>query len=135
MFNVFEKKRQQRLNREMHQAISRQQWPKVEKLLRDGANPKTRGTPFERYLPLAEAVLTAPLSTINAFLDAGADPQEPYRWNAIDYPLSEIAEVVGRDSDIVERLKRAEVEAEAKNGPRALDRGGPRKSCGRRPPL
>ena len=102
----------------------------VERLLRKGANPNDYADSADHHLPLANAIrYNAPLEIFNVLLKHGADPQEPFCFMGREFKLSEAAELSKRSHEIVRRLKEAELEAEAKNGPRELFRGYVRTSC------
>jgi len=112
-----------RLNGLLHQAIFRHDAVDVATLLGEGADPNVFASPADRYRPLSYAIeWAAPFQVIDALLNAGADPQEPYRWQGRDYRLSEIAEMGGLQKEILERLKSAEREADNKYGPRPLSK-------------
>jgi len=130
MFSYFKNRKQQRLDDAFHRALWGKEWAKVADPLQQGADPNAR-PPYERHSALADAIqYGAPLATIIAFLDAGADPQEPYRYLAVDFRLSELAKMSKCDTAIVRRLEEAEAQAEARHGARTLDRGRSNKRCG-----
>jgi hypothetical protein len=125
LFNSIIYRKQNERNVELHIAIHHKGGGEVEKWLRAGADPNSYAQPgITPHRPLGEAVKCgASLEVIDALLKAGADPQEPYRFMGREFLNSEAAELSGLSKEIVARLKLAEKEAEAKNGPRELFRG------------
>ena len=130
MFKSLFKNKQQRLNSLLRVSIHQRNIAEVEKLLGEGADPNAFADSSARYRPLADAMrCNAPLPIIDALLRAGANPLEPYRWLGGEFILSEAAGMSGLPKDIVQRLKLAEQEAEAKYGPRGPLREYQEKSC------
>jgi len=120
---IFNRK-QLKLNFRLHVAIKANNFSEVEESLRRGADPNEYGMANLRYRPLACAVrYNASPSVIDALITAGADPQEPYKFEGREFLLSEAAQLSGRSDEIVQRLRRAEKAAEAAKGPRRLFRG------------
>ena len=123
-------KRRERLNALLRSAIVKHDVAGVEKFLHEGASPNAFADSSDRYRPLANAVgYNAPLQIIDALLNAGADPKEPYRFLGREFLLSEAAQMSGLPKEVVQRLQLAENEAEIKHGPRDLFRGYERESC------
>jgi hypothetical protein len=118
--SIFNRKAR-KLNFRLHLAIQKDNLSEVEESLCHGADPNRYAMASLRHRPLACAIrYNASLPIINALLKAGADPQEPFNFMAREVLLSEAARLSGRADAIVQRLRDAEKEAEAKNGSRPL---------------
>jgi hypothetical protein len=115
MFGHVSIRRREKLNSALAVAIFWGNTPKVENLLRKGADPNAILNGRSRSLDLA--IQRGNLPLIEALLAAGADPLEPFVFAGAEFRLSDYARRISRSSEIVERLHRAEQEAIATRGP------------------
>lgn len=127
----FHRKRQSKLQDEMVSAIFSDSAADVRRLLDSGVDANALLTDRERGLDLA--MLYADSDVIDLLLRAGADIRSPYVWAGAEFRLSEAATLCGRPESVVQRLREAEQESAAKDGP--LPRlYRPSRSCARPSP-
>jgi ankyrin repeat protein len=104
------------LNEELQAAIFWKDEARVEKLLRKGADPNS---PAGQQTLLGLAVFRGSLPIVRLLLTAGADPREPYYIAGAEYRLSYMAQHFGLP-ELAQVLEAAELDAEARLGPRPL---------------